>query len=782
MEHYSDFYNNIFEFCGMRATWHTWPTDKMDVVDKHIPIAISLTPLKNITSTVRLNATPTECTSCAQPLNRYVKLGVDKQKVGCPFCGKQIFLSDPASATFAENRDEIFSTECVEYATQSYDSEALNPSFVFLVDTTTDEKELEAQKEAIFTYVSSLEAHTKIAVITYGSVVTIHELLPARIPRSFAFRDESSLIAGKIGSIISAARGTTGQATQNVFVPIEQCVDNLARVLDDISVDDWPREMGHRPERRTGVALSLATTILESYNRGNPGHVILLTGGICTAGVGQCADPDNTIPLRTHNQISEKEKEAKYVVPATNFYTELGIRASKSSICFDIFACGFDQYGLYEMNNLTDLTGGFMITAESFSDSLFIQNTNRYFEIIAGSTWPNSLAEQFVGHKATITLGLPSYIKIAGIIGPGSPVVVENDTKIAKRTIGKKSSAKISLPVLTRDTTITIFLEVDKDSDLAPAAFAGPNQDTTRAPIGSESFYNLPEVGADTIFQATLAYHTVDGIKVNRVLSHKFKTVRDSPIACLRCFDQDTAAVVMSRLTLHTMLEGVDSRLALKKLDRTITSIASSFGAVDPHDPKKFNFFDNFIFFPQTLFHFRRSPYFEIISFSPDETTYYTHYLMNSDVMQSLTMISPNLYSYNSQDPPVTVILDSSATKKDHILILDTFFKVVVWRGSAVASWIKAGYQNQEGFTWIKDLLDNVSNDAHALANSHFPVASLIECDAGSSAARYIMSRLNPGGNAHNKGSYDAEDVLTDDIPLQVYIQRLNDIIIDKLK
>lgn len=89
-----------------------------------------------------------------------------------------------------------------------------------------------------------------------------------------------------------------------------------------------------------------------------------------------------------------------------------------------------------------------------------------------------------------------------------------------------------------------------------------------------------------------------------------------------------------------------------------------------------------------------------------------SHVLNEEDVNNSLTMIQPTLMSYTFDTPPVPVLLDSVSTKPDVILLLDTFFHILIWHGDTVAAWRKAGYQEQEGYENFRELLDAPVRDA----------------------------------------------------------------------
>jgi hypothetical protein len=66
--------------------------------------------------------------------------------------------------------------------------------------------------------------------------------------------------------------------------------------------------------------------------------------------------------------------------------------------------------------------------------------------------------------------------------------------------------------------------------------------------------------------------------------------------------------------------------------------------------------------------------------------------LNREGVTGSLVMIQPTLltYGFNGPEP---ALLDVSSILADRVLLLDTFFIVVVFHGTTIAQWRKAGYQ-----------------------------------------------------------------------------------------
>lgn len=60
---------------------------------------------------------------------------------------------------------------------------------------------------------------------------------------------------------------------------------------------------------------------------------------------------------------------------------------------------------------------------------------------------------------------------------------------------------------------------------------------------------------------------------------------------------------------------------------------------------------------------------------------YCRHILMREDLTQSLIMIQPILYSYSFNGPPEPVLLDTSSIQPDRILLMDTFFQILIFHG-----------------------------------------------------------------------------------------------------
>ena len=74
--------------------------------------------------------------------------------------------------------------------------------------------------------------------------------------------------------------------------------------------------------------------------------------------------------------------------------------------------------------------------------------------------------------------------------------------------------------------------------------------------------------------------------------------------------------------------------------------------------------------------------------------------------------------SYTFDIPAQPVLLDSVSIKPDVILLLDTFFYILIFHGETVAQWRKAGYHEQEGYENFKELLEAPVADAQVCCSS----------------------------------------------------------------
>uniref|UniRef100_A0A8C8IDL2 Protein transport protein SEC23 n=1 Tax=Oncorhynchus tshawytscha TaxID=74940 RepID=A0A8C8IDL2_ONCTS len=240
-------------------------------------------------------------------------------------------------------------------------------------------------------------------------------------------------------------------------------------------------------------------------------------------------------------------------------------------------------------------------------------------------------------------------------------------------------------------------------------------------------------------------------------------------------FDQEASAILMARLAVYRAEteEGPD---VLRWLDRQLIRLCQKFGDYHKDDPNSFRFSETFSLYPQFMFHLRRSPFLQVFNNSPDESSYYRHQFMRQDLTQSLIMIQPILYAYSFNGPPEPVLLDSSSILPDRILLMDTFFQILIYHGETVSQWRKAGYQELPEYENFRHLLQAPVDDAQEILHSRFPMPRYIDTEHGGSQARFLLSKVNPSQTHNNMYAWGQESgapILTDDVSLQVFMDHL---------
>lgn len=103
----------------------------------------------------------------------------------------------------------------------------------------------------------------------------VHELSYADCPKSYVFRGSKDYQVKQIADMLGlnpSARpmqpARPGQpmpapAASRFLMTVSACEFQLTNILESLQRDPWPVEQDKRPLRCTGVALSVATAILE---------------------------------------------------------------------------------------------------------------------------------------------------------------------------------------------------------------------------------------------------------------------------------------------------------------------------------------------------------------------------------------------------------------------------------------------------------------------------------------------------------------------------------------
>jgi protein transport protein SEC23 len=370
------------------------------------------------------------------------------------------------------------------------------------------------------------------------------------------------------------------------------------------------------------------------------------------------------------------------------FYENLAKRVSHNGHVVDIFAGCLDQIGLLEMKSLPNSTGGHMILTDSFTSSQFKQSFVRVFE-------KDDNDNLMMGFNAALEVLTTKELKVTGLIGHAVSLN-KKSSSVGETECGIGNTCSWKMCGIDPAASYGIYFEI--------ANQAGPTamQQVPRAMMQFLTYYQ----------HSSGQYH----LRVTTVGRPLSSPGGDASLA--QSFDQEAAAVLMARIAVYKA-EVDDGPDVLRWVDRMLIRLCSRFADYRKDDPSSFRLEKNFTLYPQFMFHLRRSQFLQVFNNSPDETAFYRHVLNHEYVGDSLVMIQPTLDAYSlDQEESHPVLLDSASIHPEHVLLLDTFFHILIFHGETVAGWRKAGYHDQEGYENLRKILDQPKEDAKVSSSS----------------------------------------------------------------
>ncbi|KAJ3289892.1 GTPase-activating protein S23 [Borealophlyctis nickersoniae] len=747
---------------GIRLSWNVWPSSRLEATRMVVPIGCLFTPLKEREGVQAFQYEPVTCKMpCRAVLNPYCQIDVRAKLWICPFClQRNQFPPHYKDISHTNLPAELLgSYTTIEYILAK--PPTVPPIFVYVVDTCLDETDLKALKDSLVVSLSLLPPQAMVGLITYGTMTQVHELGYSECPKSYVFRGSKDYTAKQIQDmlglgVVPAMRPQHPQqrpgqppvqqnyGASRFLLPVSQCEFTLTSILEQLQQDPWPVANDKRPLRCTGTALSVAAGLLEAAYQNTGARIMLFSGGPPTEGPGMVVGPELREPIRTHNDL-EKDT-AKHSKKAIKFYEGLAKRAADKGHVIDIFAGCLDQVGLMEMRSLVNMTNGFIVLSDSFNTAIFKQSFIRLF---------NKDAEGHLqmGFNATLEVQTTRELRVCGLIGPAVSAN-KKSACVGETEIGIAGTSAWKFCGINPKTTASLYFEV-------------ANQQQGAVQQGSRGLVQF----------VTLYQHSSGQYRLRVTTVARNWAEANSP-EIPASFDQEAAAVLMARIAIFKA-EIDDSPDVLRWLDRMLIRLCQKFADYRKDDPHSFRLSDNFSIYPQFMFHLRRSQFLQVFNNSPDETAFYRHVLNREDVNNSLIMIQPTLMSYSFEGPPQPVLLDSISIKNDVILLLDTFFHILIWHGETIAAWRKAKYHEQPDYANFKMLLEAPKADAQDLLADRFPIPRYIDCDQGGSQERFLKSKVNPSTTHVTSAGYgygaanQGQAIATDDVSLQVFMEHL---------
>jgi protein transport protein SEC23 len=717
-----------------------------------VPVGCLYTPLRPIPGMAVVNYPPLACKTqtCGGILNPYCRVDYMTKIWLCPFCMTRNHFPLHYAEISTESRPAEVLPTCttMEYVVDTNVTQP--PVFVFVLDTCVIEEELQSLKSTVLLSLMLLPENSLVGLVTFGKNVHVHELSFEDCPKSYVFRGTKAVTAEQVTQLLGLRTAPNAQQqgqrppSSRFLMPVSECEFQLTTILDDLSKDCWQYKNTERALRCTGAAISIAVALMEATYKGHNSRIMVFAGGPPTVGPGMVVSNDFKESIRSHHDI--QKGNATYMKDAVAFYESLAVRANANGHVIDTFACCLDQMGLAEMKVCSERTGGYIVLDDSFTRAVFTGSFKRVFLRDAAS---NELAMAFGGELSVLT---SREYQVCGAIGFVSSMDKKSANVSDTTEIGVGNTCAWALGGLDQNSTVGLYFDV-------------VNQNADALKDGRQAY-----------LQIVTRYRRSNGQQVMRVstIAKTFADPKtDQGVAYVKAgFDQEASAVLMARYAVWKTYSEFTFDI-LRWLDRTLIRLVNKFATYKKDDPQSFRLSNEFSYYPQFMFHLRRSQFLQVYNCSPDESSFYRSILCRENVTNSLIMMQPTIMAYSLDGPAQPVMLDVSSCSPTRILVLDTFFHVVIWYGDTISKWQADGIHLKPEYDYFAQLLNAPKNDVQGLMETRFPHPRFVECVERGSQSRFLMAKLNPSVPAStNDGSGD-QLFVTEDVSLKVFMQHL---------
>jgi protein transport protein SEC23 len=236
-----------------------------------VPLGCLYTPNKKIPGLLTLPYEPIYCKSCRAILNPFCRIDFVSKTWTCPFCFTRNHLPQQYAQHMSETSlpgELMPGMTTIEY---KMPQRGLSPPVFFLVvDTAMIEDELEAIKQSLIVTLDMIPETAYVGLITFGTVVQLYDLAYTSCVKSYVFKGDKEINAGKVQQLLAAFRGRNqsgghadiSEPIRRFLMPRSECEYQLSAILEDLQQDPWPVQAGYRPLRCTGAALSVAVGAL----------------------------------------------------------------------------------------------------------------------------------------------------------------------------------------------------------------------------------------------------------------------------------------------------------------------------------------------------------------------------------------------------------------------------------------------------------------------------------------------------------------------------------------
>ena len=555
-------------------------------------------------------------------LNPYCSIDIPNKNWTCCFChSRQAFPQHYSGITEQNVPAELFPQyTAIEYSIPLRSAPPPR-AYMFVVDTVCAADELEALKDSLRQAITLLPESALVGLVTFGQMITVHELgYTGDFSRAFVFRGDMDPKTTKqdIHRMLSMGGGPQQQVNRQgqqanssapmsrFLLPAGEAEFAFDNALEELTVDPFKPQRGHRQGRCTGAAITVTQALLQLSCPTSPAHTMVFVTGPCTLGPGSIVSSNLDESIRSHQDLDKGI--AKLFKAAEKHYGQLSSDLIECGHVVDVFACALEQVGLAEMCSMMEKTGGTMVLTESYHHHVFKDSLRRQLQ-------PNRLHG-----PGQVQVWSSKEIKVNGALGPCSSVHssakgTSSYNNVSDSVVGEGGTNMWKLNTIDHRTTLMFIFEI-------------ANSQTDVSLEGQPFFIQF----------ATQYTHNSGERRVRVVTAARRWVGSSSSPDLITGFDQEAAACSVARIATWKMREEEPFEV-IRWVDRLLIRLASKFADYVKEDPSSFRLSDTMTMYPQFMYHLRRSQFLQVFNNSPDETAFFQLILNREAVMPMILMI-----------------------------------------------------------------------------------------------------------------------------------------------
>lgn len=728
---------------GVRFIWNNIPHSRLESSLNIIPLSTLLTPFNlRETPVTRVEIRPIICQGCQMTANRCCMPDYQQMRWDCSNCSHRNII--PANYKEYIHQGNLVPEFMNENATLEYKVGQGMPVVWFLVvDTCVEEADLEIIKRNLTERIQGVE-RVQVALVTFGRHVALHDLASEFLSET-VLNGDTDYSADKLRTLLNLKGfSQTGPNTNRFIRPIDSCRDKLLKVIRRLKPNKFETKSNMRPLRATGTAINVASVVLESF--GGVGRLTAIIGGPCTSGQGKVVSEQLSENYRDHTALETNTDKIDAFKKSQKFYDDILERLVKIGVTADLFAFSLDQFGCAEMRNLIEKSGGLVVNQEQFAGDVFEKSLEKYVNNLLGDGAVFGANLKVMTSKDFFVSGALGPLKLTQK-APGIPSDADN-------LIGETGGNDFYLGGASPNSTYLFFLG-HKAAEITSKSKAA-------------------------YFQYQITYVDKNGHRVLRVATFQREIVTDKKMS-IAGFDQEAAIACISRLSAYKS-ERVEVVDLVYWLNSVLIKFVRRFSACEKDKPESLQIPDEISLIPQFMYYFRKSYFVQKFATSVDESALYKMTLNRESMSNMLVMIQPALFQYDLSEPePTPVLCDFESLKPDIVLLVDTYFYLLIWRGANVHGWHTERMHEQPEYEHLNYLFTQPVEDARIIVEDRLPVPKVLTCHQGAPDERILKSKLNPPSAQSGNDLYrNDENYITDDVNMKTFMDFLTKLVVKK--